>query len=357
MRLPTFSEFDSRTVKIAVLGELMCERGAVNSIVNGDPFKYISPFLKTHNYVVGQLETTFSGLTSNYPKFSSGDYFAEYLSNHVDFLFTANNHSFDWGVDGVYRTVDTLEHHKIDQIGLHKLNKKPYYKGITVNDFSLSFINHTQFINGQKKINQSESNVLKESADTADSKGVISFYEESGIKKEINLAKKGSDVLIAGLHLANQKRNGTVRELSRDSTPGQRRELERISDLGPDIVIGGHPHYFQGGMQKGNKLVVWSLGNFFSLMDGEGYDNNSGCVLSIKYDSYLNPTYTFLPVGTVHCVSDNKYYVIPLAPLVQGFYQFITERKRYALIEELELIRERLNQFGLVEEIIPINLI
>jgi poly-gamma-glutamate capsule biosynthesis protein CapA/YwtB (metallophosphatase superfamily) len=358
MKTPTFSDFNNRSIKIAILGELMCERGAVNSVINGDPFKYISPFLQSHDYVVGQLETTLSGLTSNYPRFSSGDYFAEYLSHQVDFLFTANNHSFDWGVDGVYHTIDTLKQYGISQIGVHKKNKKPHYKGVNVRDFSLSFLNYTQFINhGTKKNPQHQDDVFQESADSADARGVISFYEESSVKKEINLAKKGCDVILAAIHLANQRRNGSVRELSRKSTSEQRGILEKMCASGADIVLGGHPHYFQGGRQQGKQLMVWSLGSFFTLMEHPDYENNSGCVLSVRYDSYLNPTYTFLPVATVYNTQDHFYYVLPIAPLAQGFYSFVSEQKRYALLQELSQIRETLRENSLVEEIIPISLI
>lgn len=349
MHVLTFDKFTKGSFKIAFLGNIMCENAALLSVVNSDPFLYIKQWLYTTDFVVGNLETTFSGKTSDYPKFSSNDLLADELSSFVDLVFTANNHSYDFGKSGVERTINVLKEFDIAYVGTNLLPKIRRVYDNTINNHKLTFLNYTQFLNETNK------DPIFKGINTPETQpGLINFYTEAKAKETINLAKERSEIVIAGIH--QSPRESDARELDRNSTSKQREFLASVSNLGVDVVIGGHPHYFQGGeLLDDGKIIVYSLGNFFSSINSPKYMINCGCIMAMNCDSFTNINYTFLPVATIQNAKNEHYFVIPLAPLEGGNYDWITEEQRKVLLGELENIRKTLRDCSLSEEEIPVQ--
>jgi poly-gamma-glutamate capsule biosynthesis protein CapA/YwtB (metallophosphatase superfamily) len=349
MHVLSFDKFSKGTYKIAFLGDIMCENRALLSVVNADPFIYLKQWLYTTDFVVGNLETTFSGETSDYPKFSSNDLLADELSSFVDLVFTANNHSYDFGEKGVERTIEILDEFGIAHIGTNLLPKIRRVYDNTINNHKLSFLNYTQFLNETKN-----DPIFKGVNAPETQPGLINFYSEAKVKETVNLAKERSEIVVVGVHQSYTKSN--ARELSRNSTREQREFLASISNLGVDVVIGGHPHYFQGAeLLDDGKIIVYSLGNFFSTMNSPEYKINCGCIMAMNCDSFTNINYTFLPIATVQNSKNEHYFVIPLAPLEGGNYDWVTEEQRKILLGELENIRKTLRTCSLIEEEIPVQ--
>jgi hypothetical protein len=91
-------------------------------------------------------------------------------------------------------------------------------------------------------------------------------------------------------------------------------------------------------------------------MNTPDYPINTGCVMIMNGDGFDNFTYSFLPVGTVKNEQSGYYHVIPLAPLEGGGFDFIDEETRNKFLEELERIRETLNECNLSEEYVPVQM-
>jgi poly-gamma-glutamate synthesis protein (capsule biosynthesis protein) len=353
MHVKTFDKFAKGTFKILFLGDIMCENAGINSIADGDPFKYVGRWMSTHDYVVGGLETTLSGVTSDYPKFSSNDLLADYLHGKVDLLFTANNHSFDYGVEGVERTVEVLDEFGIGHIGTSSAKKRRTIFDKTLANHELSFLNYTQFLNAKE---EGQEPIYKGLDSKEAPEGIINFYQQAQVREDIALAKKRSEIVIIGLH--QSLRTGAARELTRESSEKQRQRLERLANDGADVVIGSHPHYFQGGkLLEHGKIAIYSLGNFYSTMKSEKYPLNCGCAMTMECDGFSNINYSFLPLVTIREEKSGQLVVLPMAPLEFGAYPFIGDEQRVIVLQELAKIRETLRICSLTETEVPIQLI
>ena len=353
MHIKSFDQFAKGSFRMLILGDLMCETAALPSIANGDPFQFVHRWMSTHDYVVGGLETTLSGVSSSYPKFSTNDVFADYLHAKVDLLFTANNHSLDFGVEGAERTVEVLEDFSIAYIGTSKPNKPKRFHDVSLANHEISFLDYTQFLNAKEEGQEP----IYQRPDTQEiPEGVINFYQQTKVAEDIDLAKKRSEIAVVGLH--QSYRTGAARELTRESSEKQRERLAQLVEAGADVVLGQHPHYFQGGEVLNNgKAIIYSLGNFFSTMSSEEYPFNCGCALTIECDSFSNITYSFLPVATIKEVNSGLLYVLPMAPMEAGAYAFLTEEQRTTALRELAEIRKTLRRCSLSETEFPIQLI
>lgn len=118
--------------KISVLGDLMCEPPYMNSCKkrNGKfdfwpTFKPLKKLLDEADYVIGNLETPVAGEELGYTKsmvsFNAPYEYLEALKKlGVDLLITANNHSTDRGVEGVYKTIDAIDKVGIAHTGTYK---------------------------------------------------------------------------------------------------------------------------------------------------------------------------------------------------------------------------------------------
>lgn len=349
MHVLSFDKFTKGSFRIAFLGDIMCREDALSTVANDDPFKFIRKILSMTDYVTGNLETTLSGETTNYPKFSSNDLLADQLSGLVNLVFTANNHTYDFGERGVKRTIKVLDEFGIKHIGTNDLPKIRRVLDEELSKHKLSFLNYTTFLN------ETEIDPIYKRVNTpTPPANLINLYNEAKVKETINLAKERSEIVIVGVHQSPRKSN--ARELSRESTREQRQFLAALSKEGADVVIGGHPHHFQGGeILEDGKVIIYSLGNFYTTMNQSAYRNNVGCIMFMNCDSFSNIFYSFLPICTMKNEKTNHYYVIPLSPLESGYYDWVSEKQRNVFLIELEEIRKILRTYALIEEEVPIQ--
>ncbi|MFM2010307.1 MAG: hypothetical protein RLZZ479_698 [Bacteroidota bacterium] len=344
-----YDSFIKRPFKIGFFGDMGCETMQVDTIIDSDPLMYIKKWMNSLDFKVGQLETTFSGYESDYPKFSSSDVFAEYLKNNFDLLLTANNHSLDGGIKGAVRTSKILDDLKLPHIGTGFIEKPRTLYDTNINGYTVTFLNYVTSINGEKS--KKEGKIFTDINSEEIPSGVVNFYDEAEIKEKINIAKKRSDIIIPTIHQRNSRK---IREFGEYATEKQIEDLEAILDMGANIVVGAHPHDFQGGrLYSENRIIIYSLGNFYSAMTNKKYPVNSGCVMVITSDSYQNLRYSFLPVCTYK--TNNFYYVLPMAPIEVGAYKFINKDDRYEITKKLQEIRGVLKRCDLSEEVIQIH--
>lgn len=334
-----FKSFQKQDLSIMFVGDIMCNDRESETILRGlDPFKHMSKFFNQFDLRVGNLETTFGGEISNFPRFSADDRFAKYLAKYFQIVFTANNHCHDFGDYGINRTIKILDQHGIYHLGTGQKKKS---LDVTINGYDITFLNYTINVNGKEA-----NNVLQGYDAEEDKKGLINFYTETKVKEEVDSAKKRSEIIIVGLHGGPEY----------DRTP-KREQQEKVAEIigaGVDILIGGHPHVFQGGVQKENKFGAYSLGNFFSDQD-KLKDSDSGTVMCSRIDLFGNYTYSFLPVCT-YFSELTGHKVLPLTLVEQGYYNFINNEDRKTLFDSLSKIRNTLLEQGLTEEPFPLHL-
>ena len=327
---------NSKTIKIAVLGDIVCENKSLKSIQGSDPFSYIRKFLVNHDFVCGDLETTFSGSTSDRftePRFTSDDSFAKTL-NFVDLMFTSNNHSLDFGIDGLLRTLNVLDSNGISYIGTFKSANQPRYISIDIKGKRFSFISFTQFINQRE--GSYERITQKENLNSEWNKYLM-FFDKDELEKTIKDAKEDSDFVIVYSH-------SDTSEFSQRPTPQYQQYIQSIKNMGADIVIGSHPHDFQGALSDS----IYSLGNFFSVLNiPNKYPVSYGCILSIEIkNSELN--FRYIPITTIK--KGDVYKVVPFSMIEDGSINWISQPTKHELLSKLNEIRQTLKEFNLKED-------
>ncbi len=131
----------------------------------------------------------------------------------------ANNHILDYGVDGLKETAKVLEDAGIGYSGFTEV-RYTTIKGVRV--------------------------------------GLMGFTWWSGDRKKIPdavaEARKNCDLLIVSMHWGTEYEYG-------QSEP-QQALAHTIIDAGADLLIGNHPHVFQGIERYKGKYIAYSLGNF-----------------------------------------------------------------------------------------------
>jgi len=338
--------FTKKPFRMGFFGDMGCESTQIGTVVNSDPFMYIKKWMNTLDFTVANLETTFSGYESDYPKFSSSDIFANFLKGRFDLLLTANNHSLDGGVKGALRTSRILDEIGIPHIGTGTPERPRKTYDVKLNGYDITFLNYVTSINGERTENTE--GIFQEVNPEEVPKGIINFYSETEIKEKIDLAKERSEIIIPTIH---QRHSEKIREYGEYASEKQIEDLESILDMGANVVIGGHPHDFQGGrLYSQDRIIVYSLGNFYSSMSNPEYPVNSGCIMVMSVDSYQNTRYTFLPVCT--CQVQGMFYVFPMAPIEMGAYPFINQDERNRIVTKLQEIRGVLSRCDLEEEMI-----
>ncbi len=196
-------------------------------------------------------ETLVTPLTpATYPMFSSplalGDKVVEMGFNVIS---TSNNHSYDKGVEGIYKTLEYWNNQDVIHAGFYTGDNSVDIKYLEENNITMSFLAYTFSTNG-----------LNIYDDT--SPYVISPSDYEVVKKQVEIAKENSEVVIVSIHWGTENSN--------EVNSYQKDVVQNLNAMGVDVIIGTHPHVVQTVENYVNPetgfetLVCYSLGNFVS---------------------------------------------------------------------------------------------
>lgn len=164
----------------------------------------------------------------------------------TDLVTLANNHTYDYGKQGLLDTLDTLENAGIPYIGAGR------------NIWEASAVRY--FVMGGRKIAFVSASEIERfyhytKAATAEEPGVLKTQQEEIVCAAIADAAARSDYVIAYIHWGGE---GSVQYDS-----GQQKLAEAYVKAGASAVIGSHPHRLQGVTFYKNVPIAYSLGNFW----------------------------------------------------------------------------------------------
>jgi poly-gamma-glutamate capsule biosynthesis protein CapA/YwtB (metallophosphatase superfamily) len=297
--LITEEKIDSTvTVSFSCVGDIMCHSTQYNSAkVDKDSFdfkpmfEFIKDYLVEKDILLGNLETVLAGKTKNYsgyPYFNTPNQFAEALKDAgFDFLFTANNHANDHGLEGIERTLAELKNVNIVPIGTKSsVDTSEIYNLFVRKGLRFSLLAYTYGTNPQNKNKNPQKN--------------ISFIDTLKIKNEIQeLKKKNADVIIIYFHFGN--------EYDKKVSKYQKQIVNKVISYGADIILASHPHVLQqfekfksvnANIDTG--IVTFSLGNFISNQRWRFSDGsiifNFDVTKNIFTDSVYVSDISFLPI-------------------------------------------------------------
>lgn len=160
-----------------------------------------------------------------------------------DIVNIGNNHTLDYGQDGLLDTISHVEKLKFPYIGAGKNAKDAYTaREMTVKGKKFKFLSFVRFMPDFTWV-----------AD--DNKpGVANGYDLNLVTKTIKEQKKGADYLIVYMHWGVEKSNRPV--------DYQKQYVNKMVTAGADAIVGSHPHWLQGFEYYNNVPVAYSLGNF-----------------------------------------------------------------------------------------------
>ena len=257
-------------IRIQFAGDILLHRGPIDAARIGEntydfrPFlRDIKPFLDG-DLVICNMETPVDVLGGNrdittFPLFNAPFEILEALQyagfNH---LFSANNHSFDRGFDGLIATVQNFERAGIAQTGMH-IDEEAFNTPtiLDVNGIQVGIIAYTDSVNGLESLVPEAMRpfaVRRFRSHTLDD--LPSMAEDIA-----NIRAAGAELVILSLHWGAEYVDAP--------TDMQRQIARGLSEVGADVIMGNHAHVIQPVewhyREDGTRsLIVYSLGNFLA---------------------------------------------------------------------------------------------
>ncbi len=244
-------------------------------------FKEVSPYFKEADLAVGNLELTFGGTESGsfrgYPTFNTPDQLADDIKNSgINLLMTANNHSNDTSLFGLKRTAKILKEKGILYSGTKETADEPTYLVKEINNIKIGIINFTYETPGddptRKYLNGGAINIdANPLINTFSYQRIEKFYQES--QEIINgMKKQGAEYITFYMHWGE--------EYQLKANNWQKTIAQKLSNMGVDMIIGGHPHVVQpielihSEDSQNTTVCVYSLGNAVSNQRRELISNS-----------------------------------------------------------------------------------
>ena len=191
-------------------------------------------FANSHNICIN-LETTVGNGGKKVAKaynFQISPEMLNYLiDNNIQICSLANNHSNDYGEEGLKETIRNLESRNISHIGTEKNNLI------------------IQEVNGQK---------IAICSYFSRQKG-LARLDVTEISDDIKRYKKCVGIVVVCLHWGE--------EYVAYPSPHQQQIAHVLVEAGANVIIGHHPHVIQGCEEYKNGIIFYSLGNFNFFVD------------------------------------------------------------------------------------------
>ena len=256
---------DYATLNLTVVGDFLFESPYYKSIENGDSrdlyFNKVKSYFNDDDISIGNMEVVIGNdnmkISGDGYNFCAPSWIGPLVSSlDLEVLSTANNHSYDRGVEGINSTIDYFKNNNdIVTLGTEKQGNTRKTRIIEKNGLKIGFSSFTLGTN----IKPSKENV-----------SLINYYKDpytkeilkNQISEEISYLKKNADIIITLMHW------GT--EFTFYPNDEQKEMANYLNSLGVDIIVGSHSHSIQPieiiGEDK-KTLVYYSLGNFVSADD------------------------------------------------------------------------------------------
>jgi len=310
------------TINVVAVGDILCETPIYESVYDSEADKYnfysifanISKYTSEADITIGLLETNFvkGEEISGTGKYNSPKEFAETLKNiGIDVLNTANNHSLDYGLEGVKSTIDYLESLEIATTGTYGTEKKANDILIkNVQGIKLAFLSYTE-------------DYKNYASQIKDNEYVINLIDKEKMKSDIQKAKEeGADYVFVHMHwgdLTSTVQNSFQEELA-----------DFLFESGADFVLGSHPAALQSmetrtTAENKNIFISYSTGNFISASKYNYSDIEMILDIEISKSGTTGETHltkvTYTPVYLLDNGADaeNRYVLLDIKEEVKKY--------------------------------------
>lgn len=262
---------DIKETTLLFVGDMMLGRGVETRMLEHGPrypFIGIESLIRDADIAVANFEGTVPRTHKQTEPFTFAfsirdEYLKEVKSTGFDILSLANNHTFDFGSEGLSHTRKRCEFHRITCVGDPR----------TLNEFSSHIYEGEHHTIGLLFLNT-----------------IFGYPDTTELSAEIEELNMMSDVVIVSVHWGDEY---ALMQNSR-----QEALAHHIVDAGADVVIGHHPHVVQGIEQYRDGMIFYSLGNFifdqyFSV------DVQEGIAVRLTLDEYTKQ-FEIIPFTSKH---------------------------------------------------------
>ena len=209
-------------------------------------FEHVGPELQAADLAICHLETTITdGAVTGYPRFGAPSELVKAIAEAGwDGCSLASNHAFDFGADGVVRTIKAMQEANLAFAGTAVDRESPRDARYGVNGIQVSHLSYTYGLNGAR---------LPE-----DETWWINLIDVGAIGEDTERARsEGAEFIVVSLHWGVEYR--------RMPSASQEQLAREIAALGTvDLLIGHHAHVLQPIDRIDDMWVVYGLGNFLS---------------------------------------------------------------------------------------------
>ncbi|MFA0712126.1 CapA family protein [Vibrio splendidus] len=253
---------------------------ACGDIVNSKPNKNIvdpklKSIIKSCDHAICNLEAPlYDESQKAIPKCGASIYQCDDSINELrnigfDIYSLANNHIYDYGYNGLKKTIKAIEEIECLHLGAGKDHKEAYRELVLDDgDVSVAFIS----------AGENEFGCMGDKENIPGYAWILSNKIEDKVRDLKNRVDKVIIISHAGLEDVD-----VPLALWRD-------KYRRFIDIGADLVIGHHPHVPQGYETYKSRQIFYSLGNFFFDYDRKNKvtDDSYSLVLDINKQKMID---------------------------------------------------------------------
>ena len=169
-----------------------------------------------------------------------------------DVVSLANNHTYDFGAEGVAITLDAVKKAKLSHTGL----------GFSIRDAQRPVIMERKgvkvaFIAATDRVNQPQPRAPR--------KAWTAWVHIRRLERQVRRLRKKAHVVVVSLHWGISYKHEPIEK--------QKKIAQRLAAAGADLILGGHPHVLQpvvfaSGARR--TVIAYSMGNFlFGKQEGD----------------------------------------------------------------------------------------
>jgi poly-gamma-glutamate capsule biosynthesis protein CapA/YwtB (metallophosphatase superfamily) len=184
----------------------------------------------------------------------------------VDAVSLGNNHSLDYGVEGLADTLDNAGRAGVPAIGAGRDAAEAYRPWlVTVRRTRIAFLGISQVHELESTWNATDTRA-----------GVAHARDATRALAAVRAAGTQADVVVVFMHWG--------KEGSDCPTDEMRSFARKLADAGADLIVGTHAHLLLGDGWLGGSYVAYGLGNFLWWWN-DAYSNDTGVLRVTLRDS------------------------------------------------------------------------
>jgi gamma-polyglutamate biosynthesis protein CapA len=264
-----WSHVVSAQVTFMAVGDVMMDRGIRTMMKQKGvdaPFEHITPWIQQGDIAMFNLETAVVDSGDGHPllkrfSFRADPSFLKGLT-HAGFNLAhlANNHTIDYGKEGLMTTIRHLKANGIHHMGAGENEQEAFRPSLLrVKGQTFAFFGMLEF--------------LLEGTTFLPEKPYPAYGSIDQLCRLIEQYRDYVDYVVVSFHWG--------KEFQHQPTRQQEQFAHRVIDAGADLVLGHHAHVLQPMALYKNKWIVYGLGNF--VFDQSGITTSSSAIFTCDF--------------------------------------------------------------------------